>query len=73
MASQFTLVQCVGNYMTIYMKSKQPIKRIKLNNDVYYPERTCEGCKYEYFKSHYRCSCCVRNKRDNYKPAKVVD
>ena len=33
-------------------------------------EDTCEGCKYDQFKSGIRCSLCTRNKRDYYLPLK---
>lgn len=32
----------------------------------------CKGCKYEYTKHEILCPGCRRDKRDNYKPAKVV-
>lgn len=33
----------------------------------------CKGCKYEALGNEILCPACSRGKRDNYKPAKVVE
>lgn len=41
-----------------------------VNGVKYVPEKTCKGCRYEFYSHEILCPTCCRDKRDYWKAAK---